>query len=117
MKKILILSWAALYWQAHAGFYTGNELSSKLDEYESASTSAHTAYQSGMYAGYAAGAFDILTHSGTICPQGRVTTVQVNAIIAKYLRQHPELLNQDAGPLVRSALETAFPCGSNLPRR
>lgn len=99
---------------AHAGFYTGNEIVTKLDEYEARQPSIHAAHQAGLYAGYTAGAFDMLAASRIICPQGKVTTVQVNSIVAKYLRARPELLNQEAAALVRAALESAFPCGTSL---
>jgi hypothetical protein len=43
-------------------------------------------------------------------PQG-VTLGQLQPVVTKWLRRHPEQLRRDAAFLVMTALEETFPCG------
>jgi len=96
---------------AHAYFLNGNDLVSKMTEFEKANRSdPDTLYMyAGEYCGYIIGILDILSVSGTICMEG-VTRGQAGAVVAKYLKDNPSRWNEPASVLVIDALKTAFPC-------
>jgi hypothetical protein len=70
------------------------------------------AYMRGFVDGMMMGSFaDELHH---FCPpKGGVSVDQARLIVEKYLRDHPERLNREAGVLAGIALAAAFPCGPN----
>ena len=45
-----------------------------------------------------------------ICFQAGVTSLQVQSIVEKFMRENPELLHLQADILIVTALERAFPC-------
>jgi Rap1a immunity proteins len=48
----------------------------------------------------------------TCMPEG-FTATQARPIIEKYIADHPEMLDQSATTVARTALEQAFPCPKN----
>jgi hypothetical protein len=51
------------------------------------------------------------TAIGRICfPPGAGTRGQMQAVVVKYLENHPERLHEDIHFLARQALQTAWPC-------
>jgi len=45
------------------------------------------------------------------CVPEHVMGSQLEGIVVKWLKEHPEMLHDDAAPLVLMALHDAFPCG------
>ena len=73
-------------------------------------TDATTAYQLGSYEGYVSGVAD--QGLGTSwCPATRnIADTQIWALVAKYLREHPESWNQHTLMMVNAALQQFAPC-------
>jgi len=44
------------------------------------------------------------------CPPDKVSGVQATAIVEKYMRDHPEKLNNAVNAIIPLALLEAFPC-------
>jgi hypothetical protein len=93
-----------------AGFIDGNTLIKNMREYDMAERgdrntnfSAANAYRS-----YVAGVFDAIV--STLCITKNISLGQTIAIVAKYLKEHPENWGNPAFEQVRSALLHAFPC-------
>jgi len=95
---------------AFAGFMSGSELVSNMREYEKAQRSDRTTVwiDDGMYLGYVYGVSDTIWPH--LCPPGNIKGQQVVAIVAQYLKVHPEEWNKPASDLVTKALKKAFPC-------
>ena len=89
--------------------YAGNDLIIDLREYEKAERddpkTIHTSV--GIYIGFVKGVYE--SNTKIICAEG-IKLKQMNAIVAKYLNEHPEEWNQPAYLLVIKALNKAFPC-------
>lgn len=62
-----------------------------------------------MFMSYVSGAFDVFGAMGTCLPSA-VTTGQVSAVVAKFLKENPERWHESGARLVASALTKAFPC-------
>lgn len=92
---------------AHAGFDSGNRL------YEDCRASNY--FNRGYCGGYVIGVVDAVERSGSgprICVPEGATKGQLADVVLKYLEDHPERRNRDAGELVPEALHAAFPCGA-----
>jgi len=63
-----------------------------------------------LCAGYVDGVADTLTGHRLSCPPGVVTYGQLESIVLKFLRDHPERLHENRLVLVEEALRGAFPC-------
>ena len=97
---------------AHAGtirYVTGNDLVDQMQNYEKALARDHTMdpVKAGMFMGYVTGVADA-TRMLYDQPEG-VTKGQIAAIVAKYLRAHPENWSEPASDLVVAAMLEAFP--------
>jgi hypothetical protein len=46
----------------------------------------------------------------TLCIPHEVTVAQIQLVVVKYMREHPEKLHQDAGVIAGDALISAFGC-------
>ncbi len=91
---------------AHAYFLSGNDLVSLMREHDKAirgesGTNWNDAFN---YAGYVAGAYDSMEVDS---PDG-TTQGQITEIVAKFLKEHPELWAEPASDLVRQAITEAF---------
>jgi hypothetical protein len=95
---------------AHADYFVvGNDLVEYMREYEKierGDTSAMLSLAS-RYTGYVTGVYDATRFQYSYPPN--VTRGQLCAIVAKYLKEHPERWNQPASDLVIEALKQAFP--------
>ena len=62
--------------------------------------------------GYVDGMAEALMTFGRVCPPNidRISGVQVNAVVRRYLEAHPELWDRPPIFLVDRALSEAFPC-------
>ncbi len=90
-------------------FYDGNKLIGDLREYEKAERGvSFNGVADGVFIGFVTGVFD--TISTTLCISDDITVRQVQAIVAKYLNEHPEQWGRPAYALVTFALRSAFPC-------
>lgn len=106
----IVLTMFFLPQSVHAGyFYDGNSLVKAMREYEKAENNdTNTDYaMAWKYRGYVIG-----VHDATSFMYGykeNVGELQICAIVAKYLKTHPEKWNEPASDLVVSALQAAFP--------
>ena len=93
-------------------FYVGNDLVKPMREWEAANEkSAAADYSSAArFTGYVTGVYDSISSFDLVCGTTQVTTAQVTAIVAKFLKQNPERWNEPAVGLVAEALAKAFPC-------
>lgn len=72
---------------------------------------ACVAYIRGLLDGMQAGAVLAKASPPLYCPpHGGIPTDQGRLIVDKYFRDHPEELQEGAGPLVMAAIAKAFPC-------
>lgn len=115
MKIKLLFALCALSLSAHAQsggqIETVVALHTDLHDAEQWATLPIQAKIDGSYAsGYVTGVADTL--SGTVfCAPDRTSAVQIEAIVKKYMADHPEKWNAVTSPaLIASALSTAFPC-------
>ncbi len=96
----------------HYFFNSGNKFVEYMREYEKEERGENGAWsKAGIYIGYVAGVHD--QNFRAFCKSKNVSLGQVTAIVAKYLREHPEKWDRPAFALVTAALRGAFPCGSS----
>lgn len=99
----LVFVWG-LWQPVHA--FDGKQLTALCDE-------KSNSFERGVCIGYITGVSESLTRvlqfSG-ICGPAGITTDQVGQVVAKYLHNHPETLNESAVNVVWSALVKAWPC-------
>jgi hypothetical protein len=95
--------------QAQTAFTTGNQLVSRMQEYEKndKEEGSSSYFNSGLFVGFVDGVHDA-THSKYSLHRG-VTVGQLCAVVSKYLKEHPERWSEPASLLVIDALEKAFP--------
>jgi hypothetical protein len=101
---------AFIHSQALAGFFTGNDLVVLIPEYEKAEAKASDVEDWGkawLYSGYVSGVYDATQdlYNIPVSPSRR----QINAVVTKYLKNHPEKWSESAANLVIKALKEAFP--------
>ncbi|WP_395622278.1 Rap1a/Tai family immunity protein [Sphingomonas daechungensis] len=60
--------------------------------------------------GYILGQTEALHNAGSICLPIGATGIQAEAVVRKYLKDHPELWDRAAWWLTKQALTSAFPC-------
>jgi hypothetical protein len=88
---------------------SGNELVQLMREYEKAERNAKTTdwRKAGEYRGYVMGFYDA-TWFFYADPEN-ITSGRVAAVVAAFLKQHPEKWDRPAWDLVMEALQEAFP--------
>lgn len=99
MKKIL----AGLLFVpviAHASFYTGNDLFSKMNG---------DSYDKFVAAGYVMGVYDSLNKI-LFCAPANVTLGQVTDMVKQYLEVNPSRRHFSADSLMSDALRQVWPC-------
>ncbi len=112
---ILLLprSTGAVFQQKNFRYVTGNNLVKYMRAYEkihssNAPLSDYSDFHpSGMFVGYVAGVQDATNYYYSI-PVGTPLS-QLCAIVAKFLKEHPERWGESASELVFDALKKAFP--------
>jgi hypothetical protein len=122
MKPVLLLAVAlstlAMPALAHTGggvFITGEQLHADLQAYTTYySLGNHSdpnrAMEGSRGVGYVYGTFDALSRIGLICVPLDVKVDQAEAVVMKYLQDHPEQWNQSGADLTYYALSGAFHC-------
>jgi hypothetical protein len=98
---------------ASAQFIKGTQLREWLsaDERVENGLQNHVDYtNSASGLGYITGIAETFNVLGLLCIPDGVTRGQMQAIVSKYLKEHPEKWNSDANPIVYVALSSAFPC-------
>ena len=99
MKK-LVLAMSLLASSAHAEFFTGNNLYSKLTS---------SGMDQILALGYVMGVFD--TKRGVdFCPPGEVVAGQVKDIVQNYLERAPQHRHLTGDILTLAALGSVWPC-------
>jgi hypothetical protein len=83
-------------------FWTGNS----LNEHENSTV----AFDQAEAMGYIIGVSDALSGEGLICSSEHVTVGQTQAVVSKWLQEHPADWHLSAESLVKNALVDAFPC-------
>lgn len=68
------------------------------------------AWKAGYCRGIVEGVDSVATLGGQVCKPDGVTNDQEVRVVAKYLEDHPESLNQKGSILAFQALREAFPC-------
>lgn len=68
------------------------------------------AWRAGYCRGVVVGVDSVATLGGQVCKPEGVTSDQEVRVVAKYLEDHPESLNQTGSILAFQALRDAFPC-------
>lgn len=111
MKRKLLLAAPMMlcsFTIAHAEFYDGNFLGEKMKEYEKAEQKTpNTSYfDTGVWVGFIAGVYD--ANAEKIAAPGNFKLSQAMAIVANYLKAHPERWSEPAAMLVKDALVDAF---------
>ena len=107
MRCFIYLVFASVVGSASAGFTTGNQLKSYMDDDEKGAS-----FNGGEYSGYIIGVHDAFDGALFCTPQD-ATKGQVKAVVSKYLRANPEAWNKPAEELIIAALRIAFPCKKN----
>jgi hypothetical protein len=104
MRLMALVLAAGFLWPACAfgQFRTGNDLYAKC----TASAGPERTECIGIVIGLA----DAFVYDEKTCPPDGITVRQVEDLIVKYLRDHPELRHHSAPSLARTALQQAFPC-------
>jgi Rap1a immunity proteins len=87
---------------AHAEFWSGNDLYTRL-------TSSDPVSQM-LALGYIVGAADATTNVSICPPRGIATTGQTKDIVYQFLTAHPETRHYSADSLVNFALKQIWPC-------
>lgn len=100
MKKLLLIP-ALLCGTAHAEFFTGNDLLTRINSSD--------AFERGMGLGFVMGVFDA-THSAVHCPPATVTAGQVRDMAVKALNDAPSARHLAAEGFIVYTLRNAWPC-------
>ena len=66
-------------------------------------------FESGLFEGYVAGVLDV-GNNLIFCTTSDVKREQLNAIVAKFLKNNPEQWNEPASILVIDSIRSEFPC-------
>ena len=110
-QYVVILLLALVCARTYAGFLAGNDLVENMREFDKIHvTDDYDIFKASAYHGYVAGVFDTLFSQGKICASADVTHAQINAIVAKYLKENPAKWAQPADQLIYLAFLPAFPC-------
>ena len=110
MTTIVLLGLLVGSAAAQGNVNTGNEFLQVCAENDKIGAgSAHTGneYQGGFCLGYIAGF--AVADQATCYPNG-ATNMQGVLVVEKFLRDHPDRLQEDRSTLVRAALRQAWPC-------
>ena len=100
MRKLL-LAGALLCSSAHAQFFTGNDLLTRLN--------SDSAIDRTLGTGFIMGVYDA-THSAIHCPPENVTVGQVKDMVLKNLQKGAEARHFAAEAFVTYTLNSAWPC-------
>ena len=100
MKKLIVIA-ALMCGTAHAEFWTGNELLSRIN--------SNDPYERGTSLGYVMGAFDA-SQGVTHCPPPTVTAGQVRDMVTKTLNDGAAARHMSADSFVTYTLKAAWPC-------
>jgi len=109
ISSILVLLLVACA-PAEAYFRDGNELVEFMRDYEKRESDSddYSRYGLGQYTGFVIGVADLGDSVFFDMPTG-TTAGQIYAVVAKYLKDHPEQWAKPAHELVVNALAEAFP--------
>ena len=99
--------------ESYQYFWTGNDLVKYMREYEKVVNSDpdENLYEASMFHGYILGVWDV-TNSSYNKPKG-TNSKQVCAIVAKFLKEHPEKWHLSASDLIIMAFVKAFGYSKN----
>ena len=107
MKKFIAIAALCVTTTAHAAFYTGNELLTKING------DTHNRLHA---IGYIQGAVD--AYSGIMfCPPANVTAGQITDMIRNYLTNTPAVRHRAADVIIMDALQPVWPCQNRNPGR
>ena len=104
---IFLLSWMLLGQAQAAGYYRSD---GDLEELSAILTTRFHVDKPAFTQGYVVGAADA-TAGISWCPTPQTSEDQIYHAVAKFMRDHPEVMNRSAAAGVSAALKTEFPCG------
>ena len=112
MKHLLAIVALMVAHSAMAGWYTGAQLNALAESYtktmESKEGMPILSYtEMGLFSGYVTGYTD---GNSLLCIPAGVTRGQLLAIVAKYLKNNPEIWNLPSEVLIFNSLIHTFPC-------
>jgi hypothetical protein len=107
MKKIIAIL-LCMPMMAHADFFTGNMLLSRMNSSEHIETSLALGYVMGV-----SDAYQNITH----CSGSQVTSGQTRDVVKLYLQNNPSIRDVAAELLIMFALSEAFPCPKEAPKK
>ncbi|MDM3952882.1 Rap1a/Tai family immunity protein [Pseudomonas alloputida] len=107
VKRLLIASAALIAIPSSAYAFTGNDLSFWLKIYEKRNEPG-SGWDPGAFIGYVGGVSEVV-QGVLFCAPDTATHGQSAAIVAKYLKDHPEQWDKPASSIVITALSNAYP--------
>ena len=108
--KLLILGFLTIV-SLNAGWKSGNDLVSAMDEYIKSSNGVnHNSYKDSSYISYVFGVSDTLIDAGYVCYPDNVNVKQILEIVKKFIEDNPKEWNNQASYLVQKPLLDTFPC-------
>lgn len=112
---LITLTWLSLTFCNSANAITsGNDLHQWLIETKKASTnSIQNLFDAGRGLAYVVGIAESLQGDSLICLPSSVTSRQIVDIVYKFLDELPKARHLSASPMVKVALQEAFPCGGS----
>jgi hypothetical protein len=106
MKKLILIAALAASFSAQAGFYSGNKLLGKMKSSEWMEQSLAVGYVAGVVDAYDTVLF---------CTPDTVTVGQMKDVVLKYMDANPAILHFTAHSIIRSVLESFYPCAKKSP--
>jgi xanthosine utilization system XapX-like protein len=94
---------------AHAEFYSGTDLKTRLEDWTR--NPSVDLVSASLGAGYVLGVHDALS-GVTVCAPSGITLAQLVDVTLKYMSENPEILNLSADQVVGRRLKAVWPCGS-----
>lgn len=104
----LVACSVAVCTSARAEFWSGNDLKTRLEEWDHGTSSV----DAWMGAGYVLGVHDALSGK-VICSGVNVTPKELIDAALKHLRDNPEVLNVTADRIVARSLKAVWPCSKD----
>lgn len=109
MKRLIGTLVLGMSFCAHAEFFTGNELYSKMND-------TNSYFHQGVADGYIVGVYDALVNV-THCPPRNVTVRQIKDMVRTHIENNPSTRHNTADSIISYVLTNAWPCpkrGSSL---
>lgn len=96
----------------HAFFIDGSQLALSMREYDKAAANSPGVDwgEANKFTAYVAGTYDTLELADLLCQPPEMTRRQLNAVVAKHLKEIPGDWHRPAAILISEILQKTFPC-------